>query len=347
MVLVGTLKNPDAANQTTDLVLDSIIKKHNWLKENAKDGKVVKLPKLLSDPALSQYKFLVFCYVYKGDLDPYRGVALKADSDAVKYLQGLIAHKDEKAPKRLRFFFDYLDNSDPEIQNDAFKEFANADYKDYKDMAKELPADKIAGWLQDDKTPGFRFGLYGSLLGHCGKEEHAKVLRELLESPKSRLSSGVDGVLAGYILLKPKEGFEYARGLMADSQKDFLLRYAALRTARFFWDYRSDVIDRKDLAKAVAVLLDQKDVVDLAVEDLRKWEQWDMTERILAIQQSAAYKDLPVVRRAVLRFALSCEQKAKAGPSAAAASAFVAEQRKQNAQGVSEAEELLKLDAGK
>ena len=92
--------------------------------------------------------------------------------------------KDKKPGERLKFFFNYLDNADPEICMDAFKEFANADYKDYRDMAKDLPADKLAGWLRDPNTPGFRVGLYGSLLGHCGKDEHAKLLRSLARRPR-------------------------------------------------------------------------------------------------------------------------------------------------------------------
>jgi hypothetical protein len=342
LVLYGSLANANQDKETTDLVIDTVVKKHEWLK----DQKTVKLPKYLPMDAGNEYKYLVFCYVVKKEqIDPYRGIALKANSDIVKYLTGLTDVKDKPVGERLKFFFNFLDNADTEIANDAFKEFANADYKDYRDMAKGLPPDKIAGWLADDKTPGFRFGLYGSLLGHCGKDEHAAVLRDLLENPKRRLSSGVDGVLAGYILLRPKEGWTYARGLMADPKQDFLMRYAALRTARFFWAYRPDVVDKKDLAQGAALLLDQKDIVDLAVDDLRKWEQWDLTDRVSAIQGTDAYKELPVVRRSVLKYMLACQGSKNAGSNAAGvASAYVEAQRKANGPAVAEAEELLKLD---
>ena len=61
------------------------------------------------------------------------------------------------------------------VQASDIKEFklnGNADYKDYHEMAKHLPADKIAKWLQDPNTPAFRYGLYASMLGHCGTEKH-------------------------------------------------------------------------------------------------------------------------------------------------------------------------------
>ena len=47
------------------------------------------------------------------------------------------------------------------------------------------------------------------MLGHCGKPEDAKALRALLDDPDRVFSSGLDGVLAGYILLDHKAGWEY------------------------------------------------------------------------------------------------------------------------------------------
>jgi hypothetical protein len=84
-------------------------------------------------------------------------------------------------------------------------------------------------------------------------------------------------------------------------------------------------------------LLDQKDIADLAVEDLRKWGQWDMADKVLSLKDTPVFGEA-VVRRAVLRFALSCQDKN------AAAKIYVEEQRKKDAQGVSDAEELLKLE---
>ena len=150
----------------------------------------------------------------------------------------------------------------------------------------------------------------------------------------------MDGVLAGYVMIEPKEGWEYTKNLMKDPSKEFLMRYAGLRGSRFLHDFRPDLVDKKDLADGVAQLLNQKDIADLAVEDLRKWGCADMTNRVLGLRETEAYTSLPIVRRAVLRFALSF-------PDVADDAAYVAEQRKSNAQGVSEAEEILKLEQAK
>ncbi len=337
MVLYGSLENAkpstsgDFNGGTTDLVLDAVVKKHDWLG----DKKVVTLNRYVpqTDP---KFKFLVFCDIYKGNVDPYRGMPVKADSDIVKYLDGAMKVKDKEVGARLRFFFDYLDNADVEISNDAYKEFGNADYKDYRDMAKSLPADKIAGWLKDPKTPQFRYGLYASMLGHCGKEEHAELLRGLLDDAQKRSLSGVDGILAGYTLAKPKEGWEYIQSILKDPSKEFTLRYAALRTVRFFWDSRPDIIKHEDLAAAVCLLLPQNDIADLAIEDLRKWKQWDIASQVLDLRNKESH-NIPIIRRSILRYALSC-------PNNQVAVAFVDELRKKDARLVKDAEELLKLE---
>src|SRR5262245_4858521 len=129
MVLVGTLTNAklaagDTLDGTTDLVIESVIKKNEIV-----DGKkVVTLPKYIPGED-KKYKFLVFCDVFKGKIDPYRGVAVKADCDIAGYVEGALKVKDKKPGERLAYFFKYLDSDEVEVSNDAYKEFGNADYK--------------------------------------------------------------------------------------------------------------------------------------------------------------------------------------------------------------------------
>jgi hypothetical protein len=350
MVLVGTLTNAkltaaDTLDGTTDLVIDAVIKDNPIVAGQ----KVVTLPKYIPDTD-KKYKYLVFCDVFKGKIDPYRGVAVKADCDVAAYVKGALAVKDKKVGERLNYFFKYLDSPEIEIANDSYKEFANADYKDYKEMAKGLPADTLAKWLKDPNTPAFRYGLYASMLGHCGKAEHAKVLRGMLDDPEKKVVTGADGILAGYVLLQPNEGWEYTCAVLKDPKKEFAQRYAALRAARFFHDSRPDVITRKQVIDAASLLLGQPDIADLAIEDLRKWGAWDRTEQVLDLYGQSSH-DVPIIRRSILRFALCAANSANGGerntsndkPRAAAA-AFVAELRKKDKEMVESVEELLRLE---
>ena len=110
----------------------------------------------------------------------------------------------------------------------------------------------------------------------------------------------------------------------------------------------TDLISHKDVVSAVALLLDQSDIADLAIEDLRKWGCWGMTDQVLGLYGKKSH-DVPIIRRSILRFALSAHginadgsaNKDQPNPKA---QAFVAELRKKDPEMVESAEELLKIE---
>src|SRR5947209_16736625 len=116
----------------------------------------------------------------------------------------------------------------------------------------------------------------------------------MLDDPQKRVSTGADGILAGYTMLQPKAGWEYIENILKDPSKEFMLRYAALRAVRFFWDSRPDILDKKDLVEGVCQLLEQSDIADLAIEDLRKWGRWEVAERFRALSVKKSH-DIRVV----------------------------------------------------
>lgn len=344
LVVFGSLKETTSTNDPNDpaagksiLVIESIIKPNPDFK-----GTTLEINRFFDPELKAKYKFVWFCEVLKDKkkVDPYQAVASPSGSNIAEYIKGALALPKEPVTKRLRFFFDYLDNKDQEVSIDAYKEFGNSDYKDVKLMAVDLPPEKITGWITASETPAFRLGLYSLLLGHAGQkdpEKYSQVLVNLLEDKKNKVLSGVDGILTGYILLKPKDGWTYLCNILKDPKREFALRYSALRAARFFWEYRPDVIAHKEIITATLPMLTQEDVADLAIEDLRKWGAWEQADMILAVEKSPAVK-LPIVRRALIRYALA------ATPHVPAAKAFIEAERKRDAGLVADAEELLRLE---
>jgi hypothetical protein len=114
-----------------------------------------------------------------------------------------------------------------------------------------------------------------------------------------------------------------------------MLRYAGLRAIRFLWNSRPDLIPEKDLEAGVTALLDQSDIADLAIEDLRLHKCWDAADEVLSLYGKKSH-DIPIVRRYILRYALSCPN-----PQAAK---FVDGVRKKDPETVKDIEEFLKLE---
>lgn len=341
-ILYGVLKNatrdasdPNSLNKgTTDMEVELVIKSHDMIKGK----KVVTLPRFVPPDGKDQ-KYLIFFNVFNGQIDPYRGEPVSADSKLPDYLKGAIEVKAKDAQTRMRYFFDYLESPDLVISTDAFSEFGNADYKDVRPLAEKLDPALVMKWLKDPNTRASRFGLYGLLVGHCGKPSDAKAIRELLNDTTRAYSSGLDGVMAGYIMLDQKAGWEYLMGLVKDAKQEFPVRYAALKTVRFFWEYRPDVIPNKQVLEAMHALMDQPDLADLPMEDLRKWKCWDQTEKVLAYTEKQSHNEIPIVARAMLKYALNAE---KENPKNEKAAAYVKAQREKNPKKVEFLEDLLK-----
>jgi hypothetical protein len=339
LIVYGVLSNAkrdaiEFGNGTTDLTVEMIVKDHEFLKEK----KVITLPRYVPGDPKNPMKYLVFCEVVNGKLDPYRGEAVSPDSKIAEYLKGAIAVREKDAPTRLRYFFTWLDAADSLIAMDAFMEFAAADYKDVAALAPKLDPKTIAAWLTDPNTPPSRYGFYGSLLGHCGQPaEHGPLLKKLLEDPNKKFSSGIDGMMAGYVMLAPQDGWEFIRKQLSDDKQEFLVRYAALRAVRFFWEYRRDLATPEQCVEALTLLLSQSDIADLPIDDLRRWGRWELTDRILGLYNQPTHK-APIVKRSIIRFALSAPKEN------ASAAAFLKERIAEDPERVREIEQLLELE---
>lgn len=351
VVLVGTLANAKKGENgndgTTDVIIETVLKTHEFLgKEVRTDsaGKKVLTIKRYVPQEHKKYKYLILCDVSGNAIEPWRGVAVGVDCDIASYINGALKLKDRKPAERGAFFFKYLDNAEVSVSDDAHKEFGNSDYKDFREMARNLPADMVVKWLQDSNTPTHRRSLYASMLGHCGKEAHAKVLRDLLEDPQKKLLSSTDDLFVGYALLKPKESWSYLHAILKDPSTNFTQRYAALKAVRFFWEFRPDVFDSKDLIGAVSLVLDQSDIADIGINDLRKWGRWEMTERVLDLQVQKSH-DLPIIKRSILRFALAARDVVNVTQRHPKAKSFVEDLRKKDPQMVQDEEELHELEA--
>jgi hypothetical protein len=344
LILYGTVKNaqlaPGGFNGTSDIEIDLVIKPHDVVKGK----KTITIPRYIGTDPKAKLKHLIFFYVgVDGTLDPYRGEAVPADSKLPDYLQKALAIRAKDTTTRLLFFLDYLEDADSVISTDAYNEFAIADYNELRPVAEKLrdlnKAPMLLKWLRDPNTRPYRYGLYGLMLGHCGTPEDAKALRAVLDDPNRPFSSGLEGLVFGYVMLEPKAGWEYVLGMVKDPKKDFPVRYAGLKVVRFFWDYRPDIISHSQALEAMKLLMTQPDLADLPIEDLRRWQVWELTPLVLGYANKPSHAELPIVYRAILKFAIAA---AAADPKNEAAVEFVKAARAKNPRQVSYLEDLIR-----
>ncbi|HYV37058.1 MAG TPA: hypothetical protein VE988_15230, partial [Gemmataceae bacterium] len=316
---------------TSDFVIEKVLKNHEFIKGQP----AVTVPILMLDN--KDKKYIIFCDVFKDNINPYRADEALPGNVLLDYFTSLMKLNDEPVTKRLRFCFDYLNSTDQAVSMDAYREFQKADDTDIRIVAKQLPAQAIVGWLSDPNTPTYRLGLYALLLGHCGNPKtHGDLLYSLIDNPKKREIAGIEGIMAGYVMLQPQEGWIFLQKILqSDKADEFNERYGALNTLRFFWDNRHDALSKQQILQGVTLALAVPDIADFAMDDLRIWKQWDMTDKVLDLFKKPSH-DSPIIDRAILRFAL-CSKTPRAVE-------FVAAQRKRDPVWVSDTEEVLRAD---
>jgi hypothetical protein len=332
-VLHGQLKNPRFDPKTDDGFTD--LQVSTVLKDDAARGgqQVIVLRSYLPVVGNTPPDYLVFCNVANGKLDTTFGVP--ASATVVEYLKAAAKLDDADATAKLAFYFKHLDSTDAIIAADAFFEFARASDADIIKAAKQIDAAKVRKLIADPNTPPERLGVFAFLLGVSGGPTDAAFLgRMLSENPLSeRASTAFGGLLAGYILLAPKEGWAFAAGVLADAKRPYSVRLSTVGTVRFLQATRGD--DAKpDVLKCCAALLPHGDLADQAIEDLRRWGYWDLTTDVLA-QFAKPTHSAPIVRRCIVRYALCCP-----GDEA---KRFVAAVKQSDAKLVRDVEEMLEL----
>jgi hypothetical protein len=336
LILAGTLENPRLSASgagLTDLRITDVLRTDDWLAGR----KVVELPRYLAvSDAKNPPRFIVFCDLLKDRLDPYRGIPiLRAES--VEYVKKALALDPKDRAANLPFFFNYLENPDPEVASDAFLEFAKASDAELSRVGPKLSAAKLHAWLENPRTDPRRLGLYAVLLGACGGPADAKLLEAMLKDGAERSTNAYDGLLAGYIHLRPREGWELAMATLG-SKNSLQTKLGVLRTLRFYQAARPADC-RVQILQAEGIVLRQADLADMAIEDLRRWKLWDLTPTVLACYGTKGY-EAPIMQRAIVRYALSCQDREDAGR-------FVATLRKSSLDLVQEVEESLQFEKAK
>lgn len=308
VVLYGTLANAKldpagAGRGTTEFHIEKI----------SKDDPSFPRPKTLT---LSRYlpifdakappKYVMFIREPKKSLEPYWGkeIASPAVLDFVAQL-----HQVRKDPVQMLLFAGkHFDHADVNVADEAFLVFAKADDKLVAQAAKKLSPINLRKLVKNPDLEPERMSMFAYLLGACGNADDAELLLSLLKNPSPRLFKAYEGMLAGYIAMRPDAGWALARENLKNDKQSFLVRYATLRTLRFCYNARPEEAGPR-VMEALSLALGQPEIADIAIEDLRKWKRWEHTKQIFACWNVKSYQS-PLFRQSVVRYALACPQPA-------------------------------------
>ena len=303
-VVQGTLKNPRFDPQTdrgsTDFHFTTVLKDDPYRKEQKK----LTIPQYLPVIGDTPTDYLLFCDLVEGKLEPLPGLSCRPA--VLEYLKAATTIDDADPARKLGFFFKHLDSADATVASDAFLEFARASDVEILKASAQLDPAKVRKLIADPNSPLERLGVFAFLLGVCGKQADAEFLAGLLkQNPLSeRTTAAFGGLLAGYVMLAPNEGWPLTATILADEKRGYSERLSALGTVRFFQATRANE-SKPHVLKCCAALLPVGDLADQSIEDLRRWGYWDLTKDVLS-QFGKPTHAAPIVKRSIVRYALTC-----------------------------------------
>jgi hypothetical protein len=264
----------------------------------------------------------------QGDLSLLLGSRARADSlewgsplEVTKQSYSYIVDApaaDAKPEKRLSYYLKFLENADRLIADDAYAEFANAPYKDIAPLAKQFPRESLRKWLVSPDVPATRMGLYGLMLGLCGTDEDVALMQAKINENTEGFRLGIDGVIAGYLLLTGEPGLEKIEKSKLDVHKiqqkevPFSETYAALQALRFHWTYGNGRIPPDRLRASMRLALDCPEISDLAIGDLMRWKDWTIHARLMEMYDAEEYS-VPTIKRAIIRYMIASTKDVPAG----------------------------------
>jgi hypothetical protein len=332
-VVYGTLANPkltgNSGQGTTELHVSKVLKADPRLK----DMNLIVLQRYLTILNPKEPPRLVVLLDDK--LVPLGG--REANAAFLDFLAASEAVKGQPRTAALAHFAKYLDHADPSVADDAFLAFAAANDKEVFEAAGSLKPDVFRKLVKDPRVDSQRLALFAFLLGATGGPADGDLLLQMLKKQDDRSAKALEGILAGYILQKPKEGWAWMNAALTDTKQPFLVRWEAVRAMRFLYAARP-VEYRAPVLHALGTMISNGELADVAVGDLQKWQLWDHTKLILQ-QYGKPSHSAPIVRNALLRYALTCPQ-----PEARQ---FVATLRQREPQLIRELEEDLAFEQGK
>lgn len=211
--------------------------------------------------------------------------------------------------QRLKYFVKFLEYPDPLLANDAYYEFAGADYEDLVMIQEAFSREKIREWINDPDTLASRLGLYGLMLGLCGNQQDAEMLKGKILDDADKTRLGIDGIMGGYLLLTGEKGMDLLEETKVKNPEAPVADvHATMAAFRFLWDFGQGLVPKARLQASMRHLLDRPEVADLAIADLARWQDWSVQDRLMEIYKKGDPSN-PLgqisIRRAVIRYMIA------------------------------------------
>jgi hypothetical protein len=202
------------------------------------------------------------------------------------YITQAPAYADQPR-KLLPYLMQVVDTPDRHIRADLVDEIQDAHVADLRAIISATPRDKLRKRLVGPDTPDELPGLCCYLLGLSGTGSSGTAFStgddvKLLEAKVREQNrdggyrTGADYMMIGNLLLAGDPGLDRVDAWrIKDRSAPFGETYGAMQALRFLWKNGNGKITHDRLLQSMRLFLDRPELADLAIEDLRRWQDWN------------------------------------------------------------------------
>jgi hypothetical protein len=229
---------------------------------------------------------------------------LPLSADAQKYIEA-IQKLPEDPIERLEFYQKHFEHPDSLLARDSYDEFALAPYEDVKKLKSKMDHDQLMEWIRDPAISPDRKRLYYTMLGICGTKADAVEFESMIRSSDPDKRSGLDALIASYLMLQGPEGLKLIdEQFLANRKATYPDVYASVMALRFHGT-ESDAIPKESILVSMRHLLSAPDLADLVIPDLARWGDWTQIDRLCELFKTAN-DDNSWVRVPVVNYLRAC-----------------------------------------
>ena len=229
---------------------------------------------------------------------------IKANERVFDYLKE-IRELPESGPDRLVFFQQFFEDKNKILAVDAYDEFAAASYEDLITLKDKMQREKLLKFIKSPKTTINRRRLYFTMLGICGQPEDVEFLEGLIKSDNRKQQAGLDALVGCYLTLNGKKGLPLIEEkFLANKDADYVDLTNVMEALRFMAT-ETDVLSTDDIIPAVRKILDNSEHADIVIEDLARWGDWSVMEKLVERFKSVNEEDT-WQRVPILSYLLEC-----------------------------------------
>lgn len=205
---------------------------------------------------------------------------------AVEYVKKL-PELPENGPDRLAYFQQYFEDPEEMLARDAYDEFAKAPFAEVKGLKDRMNHDQLVAWIEDPQVIPSRRRLYLTMLGICGSRDDLPMLERIIQSDDREMKTALDAVVACYLSLAGPDGLPLIEDkFLKNPNAEYTDTYAAIMALRFHGQEET-IVPTDRLVKSLEYMLDRPQLADLVIPDLARWEDWDVTDRLVQLFKEA------------------------------------------------------------